>query len=62
MVDACMFYAPTYAASREEKNRFFESLQDALSSIPSGECFVMLGDFNAHVGSRCTQVMNGGMR
>ena len=40
-------YAPTY---REEKNRFFESLQDALSSIPSGECFVMLGDFNARMG------------
>ena len=45
-------YAPTHAASREEKNRFFESLQDALSSIPSGECSVMLGDFDARVGSR----------
>ena len=45
-------YAPTFAASRDEKDRFFDSLQDALSSIPSDECFVMLGDFNARVGSR----------
>ena len=45
-------YAPTFAASREEKNNFLNSLQDALSSIPPDECFVMLGDFNARVGSR----------
>jgi len=45
-------YAPTFAASREEKDKFFDLLQDALSAIPSGECYVMLGDFNARVGSR----------
>ena len=45
-------YAPTFAASRKDKNSFFNSLQDALSSIPSDKCFVMLGDFNARVGSR----------
>ena len=46
-------YAPTFAATKEEKNEFFDSLQAALSSIPPDECFVMLGDFNACVGSRC---------
>ena len=45
-------YAPTYAASREEKDNFFDSLQQALSAVSSEECYVMLGDFNAHVGSR----------
>ena len=30
-------YAPTFVASREEKNKFFNNLQDALSSIPPGE-------------------------
>ena len=45
-------YAPTIAASREDKNSFFDTLQDALLSIPSDKCFVMLGDFNARVGSR----------
>ena len=45
-------YAPTFAASGEEKNRFFDLLQDALSAILSEECYIILGDFNARVGSR----------
>ena len=45
-------YAPTFAASRKDKNIFYTTLQDALSAIPSDECFVKLGDFNARVGSR----------
>ena len=44
--------APTFAATREEKDNFFDRLQAALSCIPSEECYVMLGDFNARVGSR----------
>ena len=45
-------YAPTFAASREDKNSFFDTLQDGILSIPSDECFVMLGNFTARVGSR----------
>jgi len=45
-------YVPAYAASREEKNSFFAILQEAISSLPLGDCFVLLGDFNARVGSR----------
>ena len=45
-------YAPTFAASRDEKDAFFDTLQQALSAIPVNECYVMLGDFNARVGSR----------
>ena len=45
-------YAPTYASSREEKEAFFDSLQQAISAVPPGEGCVMLGDFNARVGSR----------
>ena len=45
-------YAPTYAASMEEKNRFFNTLQQALSAIPPQDCYVILGAFNARVGSR----------
>ena len=45
-------YAPTYAACREEKNEFFDTFPHALSEIPSDECFVVLGDFNTHVGSK----------
>ena len=48
-----MFYLATLLCllRLEEKTNFL-SLQAALSSIPSDECFVMLVDFNAHVGSR----------
>jgi len=45
-------YAPTYAASREEKDSFFAILQEAISSLPLGDCFVLFGDFNARIGSR----------
>ena len=45
-------YAPTFAAKTEDKNNFFDILQDAISSIPSNESYILLGDFNARVGSR----------
>ena len=45
-------YAPPFAASREEKDNFYSSMQEALTAIPSQECYVLLGDFNARVGSR----------
>ena len=35
-----------------EKDQFLNDLQQALDSIPSRESYVMLGDFNARVGSR----------
>ena len=45
-------YAPTYGASQEEKEQFYVDLQQALAAIPPRECYVVLGDFNARVGSR----------
>ena len=44
-------YAPTYAASREE-NKFYDDLQLVLDKIPKEEPYILLGDFNAHVGGR----------
>ena len=45
-------YAPTFASSRADKDTFYDDLQQAILSIPSNECYVILGDFNARVGSR----------
>ena len=45
-------YAPTRAASRQEKNTLFDALNSILSSVPAGEKYIVLGDLNACVGSR----------
>lgn len=45
-------YAPTFAANRADKDRFLDELQQALDAIPPSECYVLMGDFNARVGSR----------
>ena len=45
-------YAPTFASSRADKDAFYDDLQQAILSIPSNDCYVILGDFNARVGSR----------
>ena len=45
-------YVPTFATRRAEKDNFFDHLQQALDEIPSNETDMILGDFNARVGSR----------
>lgn len=45
-------YVPTYAASREEKDEYFDTFQQAIPDIPPRENLVLLGDLNACVGSR----------
>lgn len=45
-------YAPTFRSSRMEKEIFFAELQGALHAIPRHDKFVLLGDFNARVGTR----------
>ena len=44
-------YAPTFRAQRCEKDRFFTELQRVIQSISPSDKFVVLGDFNARVGS-----------
>ena len=45
-------YAPTRAASRQEKNTLFDELNSLLSSVPAGEKHIVLDDLNTRVGSR----------
>ena len=42
-------YAPTFAPSRVQKDKFFEDLQKVLDKIPSRDQYMVLGDFKAHV-------------
>ncbi|XP_065189682.1 uncharacterized protein LOC135820293 [Sycon ciliatum] len=44
-------YAPTYAAPRASKNQFYEQLQEVIAGVPDRDCCILLGDFNARVGS-----------
>ena len=49
-------YAPTLPASEADKSTFYDNLQQALNEVPSRELYLVLGDFNARVGSRCLRL------
>ena len=44
-------YAPQTGCSEDEKDKFWEELDEELRSIPSGEKIWIGGDFNRHCGS-----------
>ena len=44
-------YAPTLAASPEEKDMFYGNLSASIRDIPNSEQLFLLGDFNARVGA-----------
>lgn len=44
-------YAPDMNKPREERELFYEHLQQALDTIPRGDKLLILGDFNARIGN-----------
>ena len=44
-------YAPTMTYSDEEKEAFYAQLRSTITSVPPGDKLILLGDFNARVGS-----------
>ena len=42
-------YAPTRAANKQVKGAYFQDLGSILATIPAGEKYVILGEFNARV-------------
>ena len=44
-------YAPTAKATENIKSQFFTRLQDTLDKVPQSDILILLGDFNARVGS-----------
>ena len=49
------WYAPMFAALREQKEAFYDDLQAAINEIPVGERYIILSNFNAWVRSRHTK-------
>ena len=47
-------YAPTMTNSDDVKNKFYEDLHNVLTSVPKGDKLILLGDFNARVGTDTT--------
>ena len=47
-------YAPTSNAKEAEVERFYEDLQDLLELTPKKDVFLIVGDWNAKVGSQET--------
>ena len=46
-----MAYAPIEHAAREDEDQFYSALQAPLEDIPSQDVLLLIGDFNARVGS-----------
>ena len=45
-------YAPNSNAEEAEAEQFYEDLQDLLERIPKKDVFLIIGDWNAKVGSQ----------
>ena len=46
-------YAPTLTSSDEAKDAFYEELSALVKDVPPSNKFILLGDFNARVGTDC---------
>ena len=56
VIQAC---APTSNAEEAEVERFYEDLQDLLELTPKKEVLLIIGDFNAKIGSQETPGITG---
>ena len=52
-------YAPTSNAEEAEVEQFYEDLQDLLELTPKKDVLVIIGDWNAKVGSQETPGVTG---
>ena len=43
-------YAPTLSSDEEDKDQFYESLNESIRRVPNSDKLILMGDFNARVG------------
>ena len=53
-------YVPMYHSVQERKDEFYADLQSTLDGVHEGDVLLLLGDFNARVGSSRRQHNNSG--
>ena len=58
-ITAIQVYAPTINASEAEVERFYEDLQDLLELTPKKDVLIIIGGWNAKVGSQETPGVTG---
>jgi len=58
LLDPIEVYRPTTAATDEEMERFYQDLSQAVKQVPKGDMLLVMGDFNAKVGSREPSAMS----
>ena len=49
-------YAPTQRARQEDKDKFYEDLQCVVDGVSAEDVLLIVGDFNARVGSGKTDL------
>ena len=47
-------YAPTETSEKEEKEKFYERLEDEMEWMPREDMWLIMGDFNAQIGKEPT--------
>ena len=58
-ITVIQLYAPTSNTDEAELERFYEDLQDLLKITPKKEVHLIIGDWNAKVGSQETPGVTG---
>ena len=58
-ITVIQFFAPTNNAEEAEVEQFYEDLQDLLELTPKKDVFLIIGDWNAKVGSQETPGVTG---
>ena len=55
-ISVIIVYAPSCNSPQEQKDKFYDDLQQAVDSVPADYLLLALGAINARVGCSCTEM------